>query len=1211
MVDNALSGRTLGQFVLCEQIGKGGFGTVYRCEQPQLQRQAVIKVLHEDRRASDVGQSRFLREARLASRLDHHYAAHIYDSGAEHDGVLWIAMELVAGITLEKWLQTHGPMAADQFVPFFEKVAEVVQAAHDRGIVHRDLKPSNIMVVESGGSLIPKLLDLGIAKLSADFAAPSTGWPEGSLGENHEGANGAPATERPLTRSGAGFGSAEYMSPEQWTHPAAVGPGSDIYSLGVVVYRALTGRVPFAADTRDECCRLHCHAEVPSLGHAVSPGFEQAVRRALAKYPEARHASVLELASELRTVLQTSEREQLRASAQQWETGARAPGLLWGVDMLERFEQWTRRAPWPALGDVELSFIAASQRRARRSTWGRRVLVALAVTVVLGVLGGFLLYASMKARHETLRHAQELAQEHAQAAERLITQLEVEQGRQALRDDMAEARVHLTEAYKRGDHSPGVKFMLARSLQPQLAEQARFASTTGRMWSAAFAPDGKTIVTTDDQSAQVWDATSYRRLFTVTHGDTVYDALYSPDGRQLVTAGGDGTVGVWDAANGSLVRTLSSDGRKLRYDLLAASPDGKLIAAIDVKGEAVHVWDAGTGVPRADLPADASGFPGVAFSADSRWLVATGGDEVRVFDVQTWSKVLTVPHVRRMDLDPTGPRLVTGSLGGDSSIWEIPSGVRIRHLREIGESIDRVAFSPDGALVATATADGAEQVWSASTGALQSQFNARRSKILAVEFDRTSRLLLSAGADGTVVVADTALGMPISVLEGPQGIVRVAHFEPSSRRVVAASWDGTARVWSAAAPYLRWGSAPIGDDCGGNGAEPDRRFVAIDCGGQTHVWDTAHDQLVTLLPSVTRVNRDWSSASPVVAPAGDLAAIARDDTVELYDLPSGRLIRVIHHRAAVTAVAFAAARRVLVSGDTGGGLLVTREGYEPVALPSSSRGIDAAGFLADGRVMAVDASRRLRVYAPGTWAVLADLELPTRVVSLRPSLDGLRLITLPSTHVPSYVGKAASPILWDLRRYRAIASLTGHRGQVFSARFVAGDHEIVTAGGDGTAGLWDGWTGHRLQTYRGSLRFLADAMLTPDGAMVIGGGGDGVVRFWDTASGRPLWGIVAYRSPVMGIHWEGDSLLTRGLHGEISRWVFPAPEQVIEADTKLALSCQHEQAHPPEACTSRALTSIELAAAAGGGGGPTDNDTQCPAVPAVATGAAPCTNPGG
>ncbi|HET7503255.1 MAG TPA: serine/threonine-protein kinase, partial [Kofleriaceae bacterium] len=161
-----LSGRRFGEFVLRERIGQGAYGTVYCSEQPLLGREAVVKVLHPRLHRDDVSVQRFLREAQLASRLDHPYAAHVYAFGLdERDGLLWIAMERVHGVTLKSWIRDHGRMPLEQLVPFFECVAEVVQTAHERGIVHRDLKPSNMMVIERAGRLLPKLLDFGVAKL--------------------------------------------------------------------------------------------------------------------------------------------------------------------------------------------------------------------------------------------------------------------------------------------------------------------------------------------------------------------------------------------------------------------------------------------------------------------------------------------------------------------------------------------------------------------------------------------------------------------------------------------------------------------------------------------------------------------------------------------------------------------------------------------------------------------------------------------------------------------------------------------------------------------------------------------------------------------------------------------------------------------------------------------------------------------------------------
>src|SRR5207244_12757173 len=131
----------LGDFSVREKLGEGGFGVVYRAEQRGLGREAVVKVLHARLGASERAVQRFLREAQLASRLDHPYAAHVYAFGAEPDGVLWIAMERVRGTPLSQVLaaQPGRRMAAPRLVPLLDRVCEVVHAAHGRGLVHGDL----------------------------------------------------------------------------------------------------------------------------------------------------------------------------------------------------------------------------------------------------------------------------------------------------------------------------------------------------------------------------------------------------------------------------------------------------------------------------------------------------------------------------------------------------------------------------------------------------------------------------------------------------------------------------------------------------------------------------------------------------------------------------------------------------------------------------------------------------------------------------------------------------------------------------------------------------------------------------------------------------------------------------------------------------------------------------------------------------------------
>lgn len=370
----------------------------------------------------------------------------------------------------------------------------------------------------------------------------------------------------------------------------------------------------------------HLHAAVPPLGGDFSPDLDRIFQRALAKTPDARHRTAQELASELRAAWMATERELLRSLARQWEARAQAPELLLGGDVLAGVERWTRQAPPGLLSKLECSYVATSQRRARRTRWLRSMLGAVAIMSVFGVL---LMRARMAERQAELqtRLAQEQTRAAKQVTEATITQSELEQGRAALLHGEPEAAIHLGLAYKRGDRSPSTAFMFARALQPRLAELARFTIPSGRMWSAVFSPDGRQIATTDDRGARVWNGQTYGLVFELPHGKEVYQALYSADSARLITVAED-AVRIWDARSGALVNTLiqkRSDRKPLDYFVGAISFDGRLVSAMDATGSVAHVWDAISGAPLAELHSDPVEFPGLAFSADGHWLAATGG----------------------------------------------------------------------------------------------------------------------------------------------------------------------------------------------------------------------------------------------------------------------------------------------------------------------------------------------------------------------------------------------------------------------------------------------------------------------------------------------------------------------------------------------------------------------------------------------------------
>jgi cyclic di-GMP phosphodiesterase len=262
-------GATLGEYQIRELIGRGGMATVYRAFHAALEREVAIKVLPEFFASDPNYRERFLYEARSVARLRHPNIVQVFDFGHQ-DGIPYIVMELVEGGTLAGRLGS--PMHLEDVISFLTPVAEALDYAHLNGIVHRDLKPSNILVRANSA---PVLADFGLARLAG--AGPK------------------------LTASGTVLGTAEYMSPEQISD-GHLGPASDRYSLAVIAYEMLTGRVPFEAREATAVLVSHLTRPMPSpdLEGELSAHIDEVLRRGMAKAPEERYPSGLGFVMALR-----------------------------------------------------------------------------------------------------------------------------------------------------------------------------------------------------------------------------------------------------------------------------------------------------------------------------------------------------------------------------------------------------------------------------------------------------------------------------------------------------------------------------------------------------------------------------------------------------------------------------------------------------------------------------------------------------------------------------------------------------------------------------------------------------------------------------------------------------------------------------------------------------------------------------------------------
>jgi eukaryotic-like serine/threonine-protein kinase len=274
-----------GRFRITRILGEGGMGVVYAGEQQMgsTVRKVAIKTLHQHLSRDPAILARFHRECGTVAQLEHPNTIKVYDFGATDDGTLYIAMEFVEGRSLDKVLEQEGPLSPRRVVDILKQVAGALDEAHDQGIVHRDLKPENIVLGERlGNPDFVKVLDFGIAarRESADRAK-----------------------EQKLTQQGMVLGTPPYMSPEQFIGQE-LDRRSDIYSLGVMTYEMLTGRLPFRADTAWQWATEHITAQPApidqtTVGAGIPARMRDVVMRSLGKRPEERPSTAGEFVREL------------------------------------------------------------------------------------------------------------------------------------------------------------------------------------------------------------------------------------------------------------------------------------------------------------------------------------------------------------------------------------------------------------------------------------------------------------------------------------------------------------------------------------------------------------------------------------------------------------------------------------------------------------------------------------------------------------------------------------------------------------------------------------------------------------------------------------------------------------------------------------------------------------------------------------------------
>ncbi len=318
--------RALGKYIILEEIGRGGMGAVYKARDVELDRIVAMKVLSPYLVGEPHLVQRFMREARLAANLDHPNIVAIYDIGGE-GGYYYFVMKYLEGRPLKEIIAQGGPLSLDEVVKIVRQLASALDYAHQQNLVHRDVKPGNVIIAPDGHAT---LTDFGLAKVVESMK---------------------------LTASGETIGTLEYMAPEQARGETS--PASDIYSLGVMTYEMLTGRLPFQGTNQATLLYQHLHEPPPPLHRwnpTIPPEVERVVLKAMAKEPAERYATAGEMARELE---QAARRTPFPAPFQRPAEPEKVapPRARPTLAFFPPFLAWIRRRRWAILGGVGALFL--------------------------------------------------------------------------------------------------------------------------------------------------------------------------------------------------------------------------------------------------------------------------------------------------------------------------------------------------------------------------------------------------------------------------------------------------------------------------------------------------------------------------------------------------------------------------------------------------------------------------------------------------------------------------------------------------------------------------------------------------------------------------------------------------------------------------------------------------------------------------------------
>jgi WD40 repeat protein len=641
-------------------------------------------------------------------------------------------------------------------------------------------------------------------------------------------------------------------------------------------------------------------------------------------------------------------------------------------------------------------------------------------------------------------------------------------------------------------------------------ERAILRGQQGTIWSVAFSPDGREVVTAqDDHTAVIWNVTTGAVEHVLRgHSDRIWYASFSSDGKRIVTASSDKTARLWNADTGDQIAVLR--GHQDAVTFAAFSPDTlRVVTASD--DNTARLWDGETGALLTTL----SGHGGL---------------------------------ITAVNFAPDGKRVVTGSTDKTARIWDTSSGRQLAFLQGHGDFVSAVAFSPDGTRVLTASWDKTARLWDGHSGTQLAVLEGHEQMVLAAAFSSDGKTVGTGSADRTARLWNATTGAPGPILEGHEDWVNSIAFSGDGGRVLTASNDGTSRLWSAetgaAIAVLRGHTGFV------NAAvfsHDDSRVATASYDGTARVWDSEIDASVR----VFRGHQDlvnWAALSPDDTVVG---TASKDTTARLWDAQTGSVRAILKgHSDAVNSIAFSpdGTRVVTASDDHTARLWDVATATTGRIFTGHESWVQTAAFSPDGaRVVTASNDFTARIWNAQTGDQLVVLRgHESMVTSAEFSPDGKRVLTSSWDHTAR---------IWDAATGSLLHVLQGHEGRVIGASFSPDGTRVITASDDRTARVWNASTGAVLAVLRGHDSNVTSGAFSPDGTRALTSSWDKTARVWDWATGRTIVTLRGHADLVYTAAFsrDGTMVVTGSRDGTARLWRLPSHCQALINQAKREL----------------------------------------------------------